>query len=268
MTDTKIVGIVLVRNEDLYLGRVLANIKDFCDRIIIADHCSNDDTDHIAKDFCDKTAGARYHRIGHPGLSHELIKAYAGEKVWVFGVDGDELYEAGRLAGFRKQLLSGRHDNCWMLLGNVLNCIEIDPRGKLARGYTAPPCRSMTKLYNFNAIASWEGACSERLHGGQIVFKPGYGRQMRCDISKTSSWEDAAFRCLHLCFLPRSSLEKNRDNRLTIRKNIADRISENLLARIKSSVNRCLGHHEVSPLKREKYMRGQLVTVDIRSFLL
>ena len=265
-SETNIVGIVLVQNEEFYIERVLWNIKDFCDRIIIADHRSIDRTAEIAQRFCDEHTGGEYHSISDPGLSHDLIKPYAGKKVWVFGVDGDELYEPSRLIPLRKQLMSGKYDQYWMLLGNALNCFELDHANGTAKGYLAPPCRSMTKLYNFSAISSWEGSCTERLHGGEVSFKSGYDTTLRCEIYKKTSWEKSVFRCLHLCFLPRSTIDKRISGRTEIRKNIADRMSANILTKIKSYLFRLLKIPDNSHLKLEKYMRGEVTKVRVCSF--
>jgi hypothetical protein len=40
MPVKQIVGLVLVRNEDIHVGRAVANITAFCDRILLADHRS------------------------------------------------------------------------------------------------------------------------------------------------------------------------------------------------------------------------------------
>ncbi len=85
-------------------------------RIVIADHRSTDGTAAIARQFCARHSAAGYHRIRHPAQSHDLIKGFAGEKVWMFGVDGDEIYEPDRLAVLRGHLLSGKYDGYWMLL--------------------------------------------------------------------------------------------------------------------------------------------------------
>ena len=47
MSQRQIVGIILVRNEDVQLHRVIKNILDFCDVLIIADHQSTDTTPQI-----------------------------------------------------------------------------------------------------------------------------------------------------------------------------------------------------------------------------
>ncbi len=266
MQSTKIVGIVLVRNEDIFLGQVLRNIAAFCDHIIIADHASTDGTAKIVQRFCKENSHCSSYLIGYPRQSHELIREYAGRKVWVFGVDGDELYDPERLGVLRKQLKSGMYDTFWMILGNVLHCVHLDLEKNMASGYMAPPCRSMTKLYNFNAIFNWNGKCSERLHGGRVEFKPGYGQETRYYLYKEIPWEESVFRSLHLCFLPRSSNDKQTESPLLMRKNIADSMSENIFQRLMSRLFKKFGIHGVSPLKREKYMQGEMQEVDISSF--
>ena len=41
---SEIIGIALVRNEDIFVERALRNTIDFCDRLIVADHQSTDGT--------------------------------------------------------------------------------------------------------------------------------------------------------------------------------------------------------------------------------
>ena len=90
-----------------------------------------------------------YKSIRHPSESHALIQSFAGSPTWVFGVDGDEIYEPDRLAHLRQRILSGDFDKYWMLLGNVLHATKLATDRRTASGHFAPPCRSMTKLYNF-----------------------------------------------------------------------------------------------------------------------
>ncbi|RWX49377.1 Glycosyl transferase family 2 [Candidatus Electrothrix marina] len=267
MSVRKIIGIVLVKNEELYIERVLNNIKDFCDEIIVADNLSSDQTPDRVQALQNDNPTIIYHRIRCPSASHELIRKYCGKNVWIFGVDGDELYDPKGLKKLRGALLRGDYDDRWMILGNVLNAIEVTFEKKFARGYLAPPCRSMTKLYNFAAIDAWSGYCSERLHGGQIVFRPGFSHTDRFYMYKEVEWQNSCFRCLHLCFIPRSNKEQHVSGELVIRKNIADRLSEGMVTRCVSRVKKLLGVTQKSPWKREKYMQGELVTCDISSFL-
>jgi len=208
-----------------------------------------------------------YHSIRRTSKSHDLIKKYCGDNVWIFAVDGDELYDPDGLTKLRKAIMQGDYDNCWMIFGNVLNCVEVDFKEKIAKGFLAPPCRSMTKLYNFAAIDDWSGYCSERLHGGEITFRVGFSQSDRLYMYKDVQWQDSCFRCLHLCFIPRSSNEQDCSGDLVIRKNIADRLSESLLTRFLSWGKQFMGVEQKSSWKREKYMRGELVMKDISSFL-
>lgn len=264
--ETQIIGIVLVRNEEIYLDKVLNNILSFCDHIIIADHESRDETPRIAKAFCQRNPKCHYHKIHHPSQSHDLIKGYAGKKTWMFAVDGDELYDVEGLDVLRNRIVQGEFDQYWLVLGNVLNCVEIDYSAKTASGYMAPPCRSMTKLYNFNAITSWAGDCPERLHGGDVVFKSGHNRESVYYLYKKVSWEDSAFRCMHLCFLQRSSVENMTGKQANIRKNIADKNAESIVGKIMSTVCSFFGVKKASKLKREKYMRGEVKTISLSPF--
>ncbi|MCI5210091.1 MAG: glycosyltransferase [Candidatus Electrothrix sp. ATG2] len=198
MSAREIIGIVLVKNEELYIERVLNNIKGFCDKIIVADNLSSDQTPVKVQALQADNPATIYHRIRQPSVSHDLIKKYCGKNAWIFGVDGDELYDPNGLKELRVALMRGDYDAYWMVLGNVLNCTEMNLDEQYARGYLAPPCRSMTKLYNFSAIDSWSGYCSERLHGGEIVFRPGFSTTDRFYMYKDVAWQDSCFRCLHL----------------------------------------------------------------------
>lgn len=264
---TKIVGILLVRNEDLYLERIIANISDFCDEILIADHKSTDRTPEIARSLQKRFAKIQYTLIDHPAESHQLIAGYADTPTWIFAVDGDEIYDRSGLIALRRQILAGEYAENWMILGNVLHCVELNQREEYALGYLTPPCRSMTKLYNFARIRSWDGPCPERLHGGTISFNPGYSNGNRLMLYEKIEWDDSLFRCLHLCFLPRSSKEKSKMGRLVERQNISDKNSRFFLNKILALLSRLVGRSKGSQYKREKYMRGPLVKKETSLFL-
>jgi len=203
-----VVGIVLVRNEDVFVEQAVRNIAEFCDRIHAVDHVSSDGTWDILQRLAREYPHLDARRAHHAGESHKLIEQYAGTSTWVFGVDGDELYDAARLAGFREELLGGRYDAAFKVASNVLNCVELDP--ERARGYLSPPSRSITKLYNFAAIDEWRGDGSERLHGGRILFRDGYDEGSVDNIGERIGWDETPLRCLHACFLRRSSSERPR----------------------------------------------------------
>jgi cellulose synthase/poly-beta-1,6-N-acetylglucosamine synthase-like glycosyltransferase len=55
MPAKQIIGIILIKNEDIHIERVIRNILNFCDSIIVTDHQSEDRTfeivENLAKEF-------------------------------------------------------------------------------------------------------------------------------------------------------------------------------------------------------------------------
>jgi len=262
----QIIGITLVSNEDVFVDLAIRNVLDFCDRIIIADHKSTDRTSDIVRELSARFPKIEYHRIEYPEESHQLIESFANTQSWVFGVDGDEIYDPKGLELLRQALLGGRYDRWWKLYGNVLNCVELDSNKKIARGYLSPPCRSMTKLYNFNAIESWTGLCPERLHDGEIVYKKNYNENTSLSLHEQMTWEDSMFRCLHVCFLKRSH-EDPEYGGLHVRRNLMDKKHRGWLRRVIEAFSVVQKAQAVSAWKRDKYMRGDLVEKNISDFL-
>jgi hypothetical protein len=265
MTRTRIVGIVLVRDEDIFVEQAVRNVLGFCDEIFLADNGSRDGTLAILKRLvAERPDKLRLHRIAHPRESHELIKGFAGEPVWVFGIDGDELYDPAGLSQLRTRLLAGDHEDAWLVRGNVLHCVELDDARSAARGYLSPPAPSMTKLHNFSLIESWDGQGRnpERLHGpAGLRFKPGT-TDRKLELNRTAAWDDSIFRCLHVCFLPRST----RDVEATARRNIPDQNAPRRLPRrLWTRLMELTGRPEQSKWK-ENYRVGPVVGVSTDPF--
>lgn len=256
----RIVGIVLVRNEDIHLARALANIAEFCDRIVVADHASTDDTPLIVREMTALYPHIEPHLVRHPRESHALISGLASSDTWIFGVDGDEIYDPVRLGEMRTRMLRGEFADRWMILGNVLNCDAVDEQASTASGWLAPPCRSITKLYNFAHIRSWDGVKEERLHGGRVDFLPGRDASVRLNLHEQTAWDDTPLRCLHTCFLPRSSRDTTDP---AARPNIQETHAAGLTARLSRLLR---GQKTEGDWKRSRYARGERVTVDATPF--
>lgn len=260
----KVVGIMLVRNEDRFVEWAIRSAIGFCDEFLVCDHESDDETTvilgRLTREFGDRL---RVRRCRHSGESHRMIAGYAGTDTWIFGVDGDEIYDPAGLARLRRRLEAGEFRRWWVLFGNVLNVRSFVPETTFAEGHLAPPCRSMTKLYNFAAIESWDGRIVERLHGGEIRFRPGFDASLRGSLHEESPWETADFRCLHLCFLPRSSREAAS---AAPRANIMDRHALSL-PKLLGRLRALLGGSPAPDWKEQKYARGPLVRADIAAFL-
>lgn len=263
-TLKQIVGIVLVRNEDRFVRQSVRNVLGFCDRILLVDNESTDGTPTILRELAaSNPQKISFHAIRHPRESHDLLKRYAGTPTWVFAVDGDELYDSERLQSFRVRLISEEFDNHWMILGNVHHCDHLDEEGEFAEGYSTPPGRSITKLYNFAAIRSWDGGTPERLHGGNPEFLLGYNDQMKRQLQNEYSWEESPLRCLHFCFLSRSSLDVGDGG---FRENIMETYEGGWTNLLKRFLRMLRGQPTVSDWKRERYARGERSKVSTAAF--
>jgi glycosyltransferase involved in cell wall biosynthesis len=264
--EPKITGIVLVKNEDIYIERVLANILEFCDEIIVTDNYSSDRTYGIIQKLAVQHPKISARRITHPRESHEAIEHYAGTNTWIFAVDGDEIYDPVGLKKMKSILKHGTFQDIWSIYGNVLNCTTINTEKKTANGYLAPPSRSMTKLYNFSLIESWTG-CPERLHSGNLTLKNSTQKQKAMELYKTMDWESSYFRCLHAVFVPRSSkknelLSKTRLNPAEIESIASAYRKKSYFKMTKRYALSLFG----SNWKQKKYRRGSLIAKDISIF--
>ena len=115
-----IVASLLVRNEagvDRYLRRVLENARSFCDKLVIVDDGSTDDTPAICAEF------GTVERLDSDGwwgrdesvaraLSWRLAAAAAGPDGWVFIFDADHLLE-GITPPELERLVAGDTVNAW-----------------------------------------------------------------------------------------------------------------------------------------------------------
>ena len=103
---------------------------------------------------------------------------------------------------------------------------------------------------------------ASRLHGGRVDFREGYNEKLRLELHRTTSWEKADFRCLHVCFMQRSSLDAQNS---TPRKNIMDVYNWSFRKAAGELWDRFRGKPEVD-WKEQRYGRGPLVQVDAGAF--
>ncbi len=269
----RIVGVVLVHNEDVFVEQAVRNVAVFCDRIHVVDHLSIDLTPEVLGRLAAELDHVTVVRSSDAGDSHRAIEAYAGTPIWVLGVDGDELYDPEALMRLRAELEAGAHADVFRLKGHVLNCDELDEEQGLASGYLAPPSRPVTKLFNMAAVETWTG-CLERLHDGAPVFRVGFGWDSLRYLSEGSGWDSDPLRMVHTCFLRRSSADVGEQPSIRLglpetgawRRGpggVLDRLRRrrHLDPRIKAYAR------AGSSWKQEWYARGPRVTVDARPFL-
>ena len=260
---TQVVGLVLVRNEDVFVEQAIRNVSEFCDRIYVVDHMSDDRTWEIVSSLAREFDHIDVRRSRNAATAHRLVAAYAGTRTWVIGVDGDELYDPAALLRFRRDLLDGAHADVFRLKAHVLNCDELDRGAETASGWLAPPSRPVTKMFNFGAITSWPES-PDPLQSGDVGFKGGYHWESRRDLADSTTWDDDPLRCLHVCFLQRSSREAE-DGRVRSNLDESRKFDRGPIGTLKRLLR------PVPPRdknwKREWYARGERITVDATPFL-
>jgi glycosyltransferase involved in cell wall biosynthesis len=261
---TRIVGVGLFRDEDRFVERAVRAVFGFCDELILIDHRSKDETPEILERLAaESPVPTSLHRVQKAGDSHDLIKGRAGEDVWAFGLDGDELYDPRGLARFREMLLAGEAADAWNLRANMLHCVELDEERGIAAGYLSPPAPSVSKLFNFRLIEAWDGDNPERLcDPSGLVFKPGVEPRKR-ELNKEYSWEESPFRALHTCFLRRSSRQRSDGPRM----NVPDRTTPRRAPiRAWRALREAVGRPPAGSYK-DHYRVGELVTLEVGELL-
>ncbi len=143
-----IIGIVLVRNEDIYIRQVLNNTIAFVDRLILLDNHSTDKTPAILRDF-----NASYSKVTHTVVDDtDLVsrtREFMATPSWVFAIDGDELYDPLGLRQMGAEIKSGKYQQWFCLRSNMLYATQIIDT--MAEGHLdSPACPSTSNLYNFS----------------------------------------------------------------------------------------------------------------------
>jgi len=204
--NIKIIGILLFKNEDIFLKKCINSVIDFVDKLILLDNYSTDNSIKIIKEISKVNKEKIYYKkIKKISESHKFIQNYAGKKVWIMKIDADEIYDKKKLKSFKKNIYRGHLDNYWIIKASMLNILNYDLKTKKASGFFSPPSQNSSQIYNFYLIKYWRNCRIERLHYGQIKFK----KQNYNKIYIEKNWNNASFRCLHFCFEKRSSISNN-----------------------------------------------------------
>ncbi len=197
----KIIGVMMVKNEDRWIAKALTAIRDFCDEIILIDTGSTDETlqEAVKTDAVDEL-------IGETDLSktHQFVEQYVGTDTWVFGVDGDEIYDREGLSVIRDELLAGAFNDSFQLIGNYLHVTELVEG--YARGYLGPPSHAPTKLYNFARLKEWPSDGRHSLFQARTRI---VDAKIERDNFFQFSWDTSGLRCLHMRFMRRSWSESD-----------------------------------------------------------
>ena len=262
---SQILGVLLVKNEEHFIAWSLMNIVNFCDHIIVLDNCSTDRTYQIAESISTLQNNVELIVVRNANDTQKFLDDYFGTQTWVLGADGDEIHDPIGLMRLKGRLQSGEFDQYWALSSKYCHVTDIDFDQSIAQGYSSPEAKSGVKLYNFNAIEKWRSSWRkrERLHGPGKVFRSGFSQEQVYDFSVSESWQTADFRCLHLCFLPRSprEIERHLNNRVPVRKNPAE---TKLLRRVSRKIERV--HPQSQDYRQKRYARGSVRSFDIQDF--
>ena len=261
----QLAAVVLLHDEDVFAERVIRNVAGVCDRVHVADHASADRTWEVVSALAAELENVDARRIANAARSHDLVQPYVGTDTWVLSADGDELFDPYGLRAVRDDLEAGRYDDSFRLVPAMLHCVELAEGSATATGYLAPPARSGPKLFNFRVLRSWDGVHRERLHEGHPAFLDGWSWESVLNLGEQASWEETSFRCLHACFLRRSSLEPAEGDH--VRLNIAE--SNSYRRDMVGRVRRALSGRSTADTswKLEKYRVGPVVTKDANPFL-
>jgi len=194
---TPIIGVILAKNEDLSIEHVIRGIEHFVDDIIMIDNGSTDGTVDLAK----RCGVSPVHETDLLN-THSYVEGFVGKDMWVFGVDGDEIFDPSGLEVLHEQMKSGMYDLAYQVQGWYLHATELDLKRKSAKGYLGPPSHTPTKLYQMSNISRWPNTHKDVLfHVGTRVVK---GVKMRV---VPDTWEGNPLRCIHTRFIRRSSRE-------------------------------------------------------------
>src|SRR5581483_3100872 len=177
-------------------------------------------------------------RITHAARSHDLVLPYVGTDTWVISADGDELFDPAGLRRLRDELAAGTYDAYFRLFPAMLHCVELDEDAMTATGYLSPPARSGPKLFNFAALESWDRVYRERLHEGEPLFRDGWHWESKLVLGDEHEWDENPFRCLHACFLRRSSHDAADEEHVRLNIGEADTYRRDLVGRVLTALRR------------------------------
>ena len=262
---SQIIGIFLVKNEENFMAWSLMNVVNFCDQILVLDNFSIDRTKEIINNIADLHDHIELIEVKNANNTQKYLKKYFGTKTWVLGVDGDEIHDPLGLIRMRNRIKSGEFDQFWSIASRYLHVTEFNFNGSSVSGYTSPPAKAGLKLYNFNAIDNWNSHWRkrERLHGKALQFRDGYSKLNSYKFSLETEWNSADFRCLHLCFLKRSSIDLQNSNLIQSAKRTNPAESK--------TFRRCLRTIErlksnSSDYRKKRYARGSVATFELTNF--
>ena len=197
----RLVGVALVRNEDVFVERAIRNAADACDRIHAFDHVSTDGTWPILKTLSKELDHLEVRRCANAAESHRQLEQYAATPSWVLRIDGDHLFDPNGL----------------VVLARPSSPVSTETSSGSAR--TPSTATSWTRRRDWPGVhgaALCAPACSVQPRGGHVLagrdrgaprrrsaISGGYAWDCMRDLTESTDWQSDLLRLLHVCFLRR-----------------------------------------------------------------
>lgn len=252
----QIIGVVLIRNEDLHIRWVLQNILEFCDEIMVLDNYSTDATYEVVKQFARENPKIQLRRWRNANTSQKALRKFYSTNSWVFAVDGDEIFDPTELAKLRLRIDSGELNDFYSISCCYFNCMAVDKTKQTASGYI--DINQGMKLYNFSLVKGWENEKRQRCHGVPIFNYP-FGRK------NYQLQTGSQFDCLHLCFCQRSSgIVKHRLGWIGWRRRRKRLVKPNPSG---NPYNARPGPGDTVEYKMKNYAKGEIATLNIANLI-
>jgi len=173
----EIVGLAICKNEDLWIHHAVSNVLGFVDRLTVIDNDSTDGTMDILRGFGSAITVEHVHGLdGLRSVHGKFIEPLAGKDIWMFAVDGDEVFDPVGLSTMRTLLKAGEFNRWWHLRGRFFHATEMDIAKRTAKGHH-------TRMYKHPFTGKVNSAYTDY------------------------DWEDCPLRCMHMRHLRRSTQE-------------------------------------------------------------
>jgi len=168
--EEKVVAVLLVKNSEHSIQKVLESIRRVSDYQLVLDDNSSDSTLDIVTDLLLSYPGLILRKILGFSSSGKYIKPLLNTRTTVWRVDGDEFWGPHHIPVIKRVLNS--HE--WKVSTELsLPCCSVDIteiKDSTATGNLGSP----TAFFNFANILHWDQP-NERLHGDVRVWRPGCG---------------------------------------------------------------------------------------------
>lgn len=201
----KVWAFVLAHNQDRWIKTVIENAARAADYMTVIHHESDDDTDdriHDADTGRCFAAVEKYHDLRY---AHRAVAPHAGEPVWAWQIDGDEIYDPAGLKQLADQCRAGLHDDVWRIHGRYLHVTSINHDDRTVTGHLHQG-KCGANFYNLSHLERWDADGRRApFMSADIAFKPGRNPQRRDREHERAQWNQSLMRCLHMRFMRQTS---------------------------------------------------------------